>query len=84
MRHLKKNKIYTLEDVRRWRELKKDELELEKLKLYAEKQQFENVIKNGIGRIFLYEGLVLAGQKILTVLIKSIFKEDKDHHKKSC
>jgi len=74
---LRKNKIYTLDDVVKWRELKKDELELEKLKLRAEKKAFENEVKSGLGKIFLYEGILLVGQKVIVSMIKSIFKETK-------
>jgi hypothetical protein len=74
---LRKNKIYTLDDVSKWRELKKDELELEKLKLRAEKKAFENEVKSGLGKIFLYEGILIVGQKILVSVIKSILKETK-------
>jgi hypothetical protein len=80
---LKRNRIYTLEDVRKWRELKKDELELEKLKLQAEKQAFESEIRSGIGKIFMYEGILLVGQKIVMKLLKSLFKEYKKETKKS-
>lgn len=74
---LRKNNIYTLDDVSKWRELKKDELELEKLKLRAEKKAFENEVKSGLGKIFLYEGILIVGQKILVSVIKSILKETK-------
>lgn len=75
MSRRKKNKIYTLEDVRHWRELKHDELELEKLKLYAEKEEFEKDIKSGIGKILFYEGILLVGQKLLTSFLKSLVKD---------
>jgi hypothetical protein len=73
---MKKNrsKIRTLEDVRKWKELKKDELELEKLKLYAEKEQIKSSFTKGIGKLFLYEGIFLAGKTFLFSLIKSYFK----------
>ena len=80
---LRRNKIYTLEDVRKWRELKKEELELEKLKLQAEKKAFESEIRSGIGKIFMYEGILLVGQKIVMKLLKSLFKEYKKETKKS-
>ena len=81
-----KNKIYSLDDVRKWRELKKDELDLEKLKFYAEKEQLKSEFSKGVGKIFLYEGLLLAGQKIILALIKSFLssseKKDKTSKKK--
>lgn len=73
-----KNRIYTLDDVRKWRELKKDELELEKLKFYAEKEHLKSEFSKGIGKIFLYEGLLLAGEKIIVSLINSFLKSPKE------
>lgn len=69
-----KNKIYTLEDVRQWRTLKKDELDLEKLKLRAEQDHMKRAIGRDIGKFFLYEGLILVGEKVLMSVLKSIFK----------
>jgi hypothetical protein len=81
MRRLNRNKIFTLNDVRQWRELKKDELELEKLKLHAEKREFEKEIKGGIGKLLVYEGIFLILQKVITSIVKSIVEENS--HKKA-
>ena len=78
-----KNRIYTLDDVRKWRELKKDELDLEKLKFYAEKEMLKSEFTKGVGKIFLYEGLLLAGQKIIMALIKSLLNPSKQKEKTS-
>lgn len=72
-----KNKIYTLDDVRKWRELKKDELDLEKLKFHAEKDFISSTIKNGVKKFLFYEGLILAGEKLLSYFIKSAFSSTK-------
>lgn len=72
-----KNKIYTLNDVRQWRALKKDELDLEKLKFHAEKDQVKTQLGKGLGKILLYEGLFIMGEKLLTTMIKSFFKSSK-------
>ena len=71
-----KSKIYTLEDVRNWRQLKKDELDLEKLKFHAEKDQLKSDFAKGFGKVMLYQGLLMAGEKILMTALKSFFKSD--------
>jgi len=78
-----KNKIYSLDDVRNWRELKKDELDLEKLKFYAEKEQLKSEFAKGVGKIFLYEGLLLAGQKIVMTILKSLLNPSEKKKKTS-
>lgn len=78
-----KNKIYSLDDVRNWRELKKDELDLEKLKFYAEKEQLKSEFAKGVGKIFLYEGLLLAGQKIIMTILKSLLNPSEKKKKTS-
>lgn len=83
MRRLNRNKIFTLNDVRQWRELKKDELELEKLKLHAEKREFEKEIKGGIGKLLVYEGIFLILQKVITSIVKSIVEEKNDKKNKA-
>jgi len=70
----RKNKIYSLDDVREWRALKKDELDLEKLKFHAEKEQLQSEFTKGFGKILFFEGLLLVGEKVITFLIKSLFK----------
>jgi hypothetical protein len=72
-----KNKIYSLEDVRKWRELKKDELDLEILKFHAEKAELKNAFKKGLAQVMLYEILVSAGEKIISSLLKSAFSHSK-------
>jgi len=72
-----KNKIYTLEDVRKWREFKKDELDLEMLKFHAEKDFIGSTIKKDIKKFLFYEGLILAGEKLLSYFIKSAFSSPK-------
>ena len=71
----RKYKIYSLDDVREWRNLKKDELDLEKLKFDAEKHQLKSEFTKGIGKIFLYEGLLLAAEKVVMAVLKSVFKK---------
>lgn len=72
-----KNKIYSLEDVRKWRELKKDELDLEILKFHAEKAEIKNAFKKGLAQVLLYEILASAGEKIISSLLKSAFSSNK-------
>ena len=68
-----KNKIYTLDDVRRWRELKKDELDLEILKFHAEKEELKSVFKKGLAEILLYEIIFSAAENLMKSLIRSAF-----------
>ncbi len=76
-----KNRIYTLEDVRKWRELKKDELDLEMLKFHAEKDFISSTIKNDIKKFLFYEGLIIVGEKLLSYFLKSTFSSSKKEKK---
>lgn len=74
---MKNPNIQTLDDVRKWRELKKDELDLEMLKFHAEKDFIGSTIKKDIKKFLFYEGLILAGEKLLSYFIKSAFSSSK-------
>lgn len=67
------NKIYSLEDVRRWRALKKDELDLEILKFHAEKEELKSIFKKGLAEILLYEIIFSAAENLMKSLIRSAF-----------
>ncbi len=69
-----KNKIYSLDDVRQWKSLKKDELDLEKLKFYAEKDKLKSEFAKGFGSVLFYQGMLIAGEKIIVSLLNSLFK----------
>lgn len=73
----RKVNIRTLEDVRNWRSLKKDELDLEKLKFDAEKNHYKQEFSKGFGKVLLMQGALIAGEKILMSLLKSVFKPKK-------
>ena len=73
----RKVNIRTLEDVRNWRSLKKDELDLEKLKFDAEKNYYKQEFSKGFGKVLLMQGALIAGEKILMSLLKSVFKPKK-------
>ena len=70
--------IKTLEDVRNWKALKKDELDLEKLKFDAEKNYYKKELSKGFGKVVLMQGALFAGEKVLFSLLKSIFKPKKE------
>ena len=76
-----KNKIYTLDDVRRWRELKKDELDLEILKFHAEKEELKGIFKKGLAEILVYEIVFSAVENIVKSLIQSAFTKSKKKSK---
>lgn len=78
----RKLNIKTLEDVRNWKSLKKDELDLEKLKFDVEKNQYKQEFSKGFGKILLMQGAVLAGEKILMSALKSIFSHKKKEKEK--
>ena len=79
----RKNTINTLEDVKIWRELKKDELDLEKLKFYAEKEELKSKVGIEIGKAVFFEGLFLLGEKVITNILTSFLKPKKKKSKKS-
>ena len=78
----KRNKIFSLEDVRQWRELKKDELELEKLKFHAEREEMTRKMGNDFLKVLFYEGAVVVGEKVLTNVITNVLTPKKKKKKK--
>ena len=79
----KRNKIFSLDDVRNWRELKKDELELEKLKFHAEREELSRKVGNDFLKVMFYEGAILVGEKVLTNVITNLLKPKKKKKKKA-
>jgi hypothetical protein len=76
-----KNRIYTLDDVRKWREFKKDELDLEMLKFHAEKEHLKSTIKKDITKFLFYESMILVGEKLLSYFLKTTFSSSKKKKK---
>lgn len=80
-----KTKRYTLnslEDVRNWKALKKEELDLEKLKFDAEKGNYKKEFNKGFTEVLLMEGALLLGEKVVMSALKSVFKSKKKSKKK--
>jgi len=69
-----KLKFKTLEDVRAWKQLKKDELDLEKLKLEMGKEQIKNDIVKKVSKFIMFEVALVLGQKTLSALVKKVLK----------
>jgi hypothetical protein len=80
---MKKHKINTLQDVKNWKALKKEELNLEKLKFDAEKQNLKSNFAKGIGSILLLQGALMTGEKLLKTGLKALFKPSKKEKKKT-
>ena len=79
----RKVNVRTLEDVRNWKALKKDELDLEKLKFDAEKDHYKKEFSKGFGKVLLMQGALFAGEKVLMSLLKSVLKPKKKKEKEN-
>ena len=67
-------KFKTLEDVRAWKQLKKDELDLEKLHLEMGKEQFKSDVVRKVSKFIMFELALVLGQKTLSALVKKVLK----------
>lgn len=77
-----KHKLSTLQDVKNWKALKKEELDLEKVKFDAEKHSLKQKFAKDFGKVLLIEGALIAGEKLLFSGLKAIFKPSKKKNKK--
>jgi len=71
---MRKVKFKTLEDVRAWKQLKKDELDLEKLHLEMGKEQFKSDVVRKVSKFIMFELALVLGQKTLSALVKKVLK----------
>ena len=71
---MSKIKFKTLEDVRAWKQLKKDELDLEKLQLEMGKEQLKTDVVRKISKFIMFEVALVLGQKTLSALVKKVLK----------
>lgn len=69
-----KIKFKTLEDVRAWKQLKKDELDLEKLKLEMSKEHIKTDVVKKVSKFIMFEVALVLGQKTLSALVKKVLK----------
>ena len=67
-------KFKTLEDVRAWKQLKKDELDLAKLHLEMGKEQFKSDVVRKVSKFIMFEVALVIGQKTLTAFVKKVLK----------
>ncbi len=67
-------KFKTLEDVRAWKQLKKDELDLAKLKLEIDKEQIKTDVVKKISKFIMFEVALVLGQKALSAFVKKVLK----------
>jgi hypothetical protein len=83
---MKRNIFNNIDDVRDWKQLKKDELDLSKLKFSQEKDQFKFDIVSKISKFIMFEIALVLGQKTITSLVKKVlkgvFSESKSKNKK--
>lgn len=71
---MNKIKFKTLQDVRAWKQLKKDELDLAKLKLEMDKDQIKSDVVRKISKFIMFEVALVLGQKTLSALVKKVLK----------
>jgi hypothetical protein len=62
----------TMEDVRAWKNLKREELELEKLQFKASKHSMRNDLIKSVSQIIALELALVFGQKALSTLLKKV------------
>lgn len=64
----------TLDDVRAWKQLKKDELDLEKLRLEKDKDQIKTDVVRKVSKFILFEVALVLGQKTISALVKKVLQ----------
>ena len=67
-------KLKTLQDVRAWKQLKKDELDLAKLKLEIDKEEIKTDAVRKISKFIMFEVALVLGQKALSAYVKKVLK----------
>ena len=67
-------KFKTLQDVRTWKQLKKDELDLEKLKLEMDKEKIKSDVVGKVSKFIMFELALVLGQKTISALVKKVLK----------
>lgn len=70
------NKIQfkNLEDVRAWKALKKEELELQKVTLKVGRSSFKRDLMKSLTQFVLFEVALILGQKTLSSLLKTLLR----------
>jgi len=63
-----------IEDVRAWKQLKKDELDLEKLKLDMGKEKLKSDIVSKVSKFIMFELALVLGQKTIFALVKKVLR----------
>ena len=71
---MSKIKFKTLQDVRAWKQLKKDELDLAKLKLEIDKEEIKTDLVRKISKFIMFEVALVLGQKALSAFVKKVLK----------
>jgi len=71
---MKSKRINTLKDVRDWKELKREEVELEKMRLRANSFEIKSSILKSVSKFMLFETAIIIGKKTLFSLGKTLFK----------
>ena len=74
MKLMKSKRINTLKDVRDWKELKREEVELEKMRLRANSFEIKSSILKPVSKFMLFETAIIIGKKTLFSLGKTLFK----------
>ena len=63
-----------IEDVRAWKQLKKDELDLEKLKMKVGKEKLKSDVVSRVSKFIMFELALVLGQKTIFALVKKVLR----------
>ena len=63
-----------IEDVRAWKQLKKDELDLQKLQLQMGKEKLKSDVVSKVSKFIMFELALVLGQKTIFALIKKVLR----------
>lgn len=71
---MKRIKFNTIEDIRAWKQLKKDELDLEKMKFQVGKEKLKGNVVSKVSKFVMFELALVLGQKTISALVKKVLR----------
>jgi len=71
---MSRNKFNNIEDVRAWKQLKKDELDLQKLKMRMGREKLQGDIVSKASKFIMFQLALVLGQKTIFALVKKVLR----------
>ena len=71
---MSRNKFNNIEDVRAWKQLKKDELDLHKLKMRMGREKLQGDIVSKASKFIMFQLALILGQKTIFALVKKVLR----------